>query len=225
MVEKHMTRGLGIFFGSAIAVAVFFGIAGTVTWWNAWCFFAFMGVIGVFTRRLIKTSPGLAEERKTAASRAKSWDVKLVRLINLALPAMLITAAFDSRFQWCPPVPVAASLAAFATMIPAASLTYRSMAANHYFSSHVRVQSDRGQVVVSSGPYRIVRHPGYAGVVSFNLLVPVALGSWAAFALGMGSAALLVYRTSMEDRVLMNELPGYVAYAAQVRNRLLPGIW
>lgn len=221
----QMRRGIGILLGTAIAVAGLFGAAGTVAWWNAWVFLAVMVLIGAFTHRLIKNSPGLAEERRTAAAKAKPWDFKLVRLINVALPAMLVVAALDIRFRWFPPVPVAVSIAALVTMFPAAMLTYRAIAVNLFFSSHVRIQLDRGHVVVSTGPYRIVRHPGYAGSVFFNLLVPMALGSWAALVLGVGTAVLFVYRTAKEDRVLMEELPGYMTYAKQVRNRLIPGIW
>jgi protein-S-isoprenylcysteine O-methyltransferase Ste14 len=220
-----MRRGIRILFGTAIAVAGLFGVAGTVTWWNAWVFLAVMVLIGAFTHRIIKNSPGLAQERRTAAAKAKPWDIKLVRLINLALPAMLVVAALDVRFRWSPPVPEAASIAAFVAMIAAAMCTYCAIAANLFFSSHVRIQQDRGQVVVSAGPYQVVRHPGYAGSAIFNLLVPLALGSWVTAVLGIGTAVLLVYRTVKEDRVLMEELPGYSTYAQQVRNRLIPGIW
>lgn len=220
-----MRRGIGILFGTAIAVAGLFSVAGTVTWWNAWVLLAVMVLIGAFTHRLIKNSPGLAQERRTAAAKAKPWDLKLVRLINLALPAMLVVAALDMRFRWSPPVPAVASIAAFVAMIAAAMFTYRAIAANLFFSSHVRIQHDRGQVVVSAGPYQVVRHPGYAGSAIFNLLAPLALGSWVTSVLGIGTAVLLVYRTVKEDRVLMEELPGYAAYAQQVRKRLIPGIW
>ena len=220
-----MRRGIGILFGTAIAVAGLFSVAGTVTWWNAWVLLAVMVLIGAFTHRLIKNSPGLAQERRTAAAKAKPWDLKLVRLINLALPAMLVVAALDMRFRWSPPVPAVASIAAFVAMIAAAMFTYRAIAANLFFSSHVRIQHDRGQVVVSAGPYQVVRHPGYAGSAIFNLLAPLALGSWVTSVLGIGTAVLLVYRTVKEDRVLMEELSGYTSYAQQVRNRLIPGIW
>ena len=95
-----MRRGIGILFGTAIAVAGLFSVAGTVTWWNAWVLLAVMVLIGAFTHRLIKNCPGLSEERKTAAAKAKTWDLRLVRLINVALPAMLVIAALDARFQF-----------------------------------------------------------------------------------------------------------------------------
>ncbi|HEX2966827.1 MAG TPA: hypothetical protein VHO84_13630 [Syntrophorhabdaceae bacterium] len=97
---------------------------------------------------------GLAEERRTAAGTAMPWDSRLVKIVNLALPAMLLIAALDVRFQWFPGVPAAVSVAAFGLMIPAAALTYRAIAANVFFSSHIRIQKDRGQFVVSGGPIR-----------------------------------------------------------------------
>lgn len=220
-----MKRVLGILFGTVIAVIVLFGVAGTVAWWNAWVFIAYMMLIGACTQRLIKKSPGLAEERRTASAKAKLWDLKFVRLINLALPVMLFVAALDIRFRGLPSVPVPASIAALIAMAPAALLTYRAIAVNIFFSSHVRIQAERGHVVVTTGPYRFVRHPGYTGSILFNLLVPVALGSWFALLPGIGTAVLLVSRTVKEDRVLIEELHGYSTYTKQVRHRLIPGIF
>jgi protein-S-isoprenylcysteine O-methyltransferase Ste14 len=176
-----MKRILGILFISATAVAVLFCAAGNVAWWNAWVFIGYMMLIGIFTQRLIKNSPGLAEERRTAAGKAKQWDIKLVRLINLALPVMLFVAAFDIRFHWLPSVPIATTVLAFIIMVPSAVLTYRAIAVNLFFSSHVRIQKERGHVAVTTGPYGIIRHPAYSGSVLFNLLVPLALGSWSAW--------------------------------------------
>ena len=220
-----MKKAIGILLWSAIALAALLGIAGTAAWWNVWAFLAFMGVTGAATHRLIQNAPGLAEERRTAAAQAPHWDVNVVRMVNLALPVMLVVAALDMRFRWFPPVSAAVSMAALAAMIPAAMLTYRAMAANLFFSSHVHIQQDRGHVVVSTGPYRLIRHPGYTGAVLFNLLAPLALGAWAAWVPGIGTALLLIFRTAREDRFLMAELPGYSAYAAKVPHRLAPGIW
>lgn len=223
--ERQMKRVLGILFGTLIAVIVLFDVAGPAAWWNAWVFIAYMMSISACTQRLIKKSLGLAEERRTASAKAKQWDLKFVRLINLALPVILFVAALDICFRGLYSVPVSASIAALITMALTALLTYRAIAVNIFFSSHVRIQADRGHVVVTTGPYQSIRHPGYTGSILFNLLVPVALGSWYALWPGIGTAVLLVYRTVKEDRVLMEELHGYSAYAKQVRHSLLPGIF
>ncbi len=220
-----MKRMIGIIVGSTVAVVLFFTIAGTAAWWNGWAFLVLMAAVGAFTSRRFKNSPGLAEERRTAADKAASWDRTVVRLINLALPIMLLFAAFERRLQWFAAMPSGVSVAAFGILIPAAMLTYRAMAVNDFFSSHVRIQNDRGQIVVTKGPYGVLRHPGYAGAATFNLLTPLALGSWAALFPALGAVGLLVYRTVQEDRVLLSGLPGYAEYSKQVRARLLPWVW
>jgi protein-S-isoprenylcysteine O-methyltransferase Ste14 len=99
------------------------------------------------------------------------------------------------------------------------------MAANAYFSMVVRIQEDRGHAVVTDGPYRFVRHPGYLGSILFALATPLVLGSlWAFVPCGLG-AVLFIVRTALEDKTLQKELPGYREYAERVRYRLLPGIW
>jgi protein-S-isoprenylcysteine O-methyltransferase Ste14 len=100
-----------------------------------------------------------------------------------------------------------------------------SMVANAYFSLIVRIQADRSHQVVSSGPYRFVRHPGYLGSILFFLSTSLLLGSWWALIPGAAAALLIVIRTALEDRTLHAELPGYADYVERVRYRLLPGIW
>ena len=100
-----------------------------------------------------------------------------------------------------------------------------AVASNRFFSAVVRIQKERSHSVVTSGPYRFVRHPGYAGGIFFNPALPVMLGSiWALIPAGIVVIATVV-RTALEDRILRNELEGYVDYARRVKHRLLPGIW
>ena len=99
------------------------------------------------------------------------------------------------------------------------------MKANRFFSSHFSIQSDRGHTVASQGPYAIVRHPGYLGMVAGSVALPALLGSVPALGVGVLSACLGVLRTAFEDRALQAELPGYREYARQVRYRLLPRVW
>jgi protein-S-isoprenylcysteine O-methyltransferase Ste14 len=99
------------------------------------------------------------------------------------------------------------------------------MLANRFFAATVRIQSDRGHVVVDRGPYRRVRHPGYTGAALFTLATPLALGSWAALYPALFLVAVLVIRIVLEERTLRAELAGYREYASRVRWRLLPGVW
>jgi protein-S-isoprenylcysteine O-methyltransferase Ste14 len=99
------------------------------------------------------------------------------------------------------------------------------MLTNEFFSRDVRIQEDRGHAVVSDGPYRLVRHPGYAGFIVATLATPLVLGSlWALIPAALATAGLVV-RTALEDRTLKEELDGYREFAQQTRYRLLPGIW
>jgi protein-S-isoprenylcysteine O-methyltransferase Ste14 len=96
---------------------------------------------------------------------------------------------------------------------------------NAFFSAVVRIQEDRGQTVVTTGPYRYIRHPGYAGGLVFYLSVPIALGSLWALLPVLATLALTLLRTSLEDRTLLLKLKGYPEYASRTRWRLIPGIW
>jgi protein-S-isoprenylcysteine O-methyltransferase Ste14 len=109
---------------------------------------------------------------------------------------------------------------AAATALPAWALTV-----NRFFSSDARIQRDRGHQVVTDGPYRFVRHPGYAGSMLLALAMPLALGSWWSYLPALAAAALMLRRLLIEDRMLRAELEGYADYAARVRWRLLPGVW
>ena len=99
------------------------------------------------------------------------------------------------------------------------------MIANAYFSTAVRIQTDRGHTVCRTGPYRYVRHPGYLGFILQSIAVPILLGSLWALVPGIVAAALMVVRTALEDRTLQAELLGYQQYSREVRYRLIPGIW
>jgi protein-S-isoprenylcysteine O-methyltransferase Ste14 len=96
---------------------------------------------------------------------------------------------------------------------------------NRFFSSMVRIQTDRGHTVCKAGPYRYVRHPGYVGGILMALGMGIVLGSWWACVPQLLASTLLVWRTSREDQTLQAELPGYGEYTRETRYRLLPGVW
>ena len=134
-----------------------------------------------------------------------------------------IVAGLDAgRYRWSA-VPLAAKLLAWLGLALAGALIFWAITTNTYLSRMARIQGDRGQVVVTVGPYRYVRHPMYLGVILLFLGMPVAFGSWWALLPGAAIGALFVLRTAKEDRMLRDELPGYTEYAQQVRYRLVPG--
>ena len=139
--------------------------------------------------------------------------------------ALLIVASLDSgRFGWSN-VPLSVHIAGWAGLAVAFLFASWAMLSNTYASRTVRIQSDRGHQVVTTGPYRYVRHPMYVGTIFFGVCTPLFLGSWWALVPGGLLAGLFVVRTALEDRTLREELPGYAEYAERVRYRLLPGVW
>jgi protein-S-isoprenylcysteine O-methyltransferase Ste14 len=178
---------------------------------------------------LIPTNPELLAERAKAQKGSKTWDVVLLSFAGLTAMAQCIVAGFDARHGWTsqvwPQFPLLLQIVAAVVAALGNALGIWAMASNAFFSQTVRIQDDRGHTVATGGPYRYIRHPGYAGEVVFNLVTPVLLGSLWTFIPSVLMMLTFVVRTALEDRTLQEELDGYKAYAERVRYRLLPGIW
>jgi protein-S-isoprenylcysteine O-methyltransferase Ste14 len=207
------------------AVALFLP-AGTLAWRNGWLFMAVISVaVASVTFGIFRDSPELLRERRTAAKEAKPWDRALVPLMSGLPFVAVIVAGLGKRLHWASPFPEWSAWVAFAAMAMGAALTYWGMKSNRFFSSYVRIQTDRGHQVVEDGPYAYVRHPGYAGTILFTLGTPILLDSLPAFGLAVVTTLIIVARTFLEDRTLQQELPGYRKYAQTVRYRLMPLVW
>jgi protein-S-isoprenylcysteine O-methyltransferase Ste14 len=210
----------------AILGGVLFGMAGRLDWPAAWL------VILLFTGHLVLSgwllfhrNPELLEERLTTASNVPQWDRLIARGNRILLPIFLATAALDAgRFGWSAMAMVVRAIGT-AAVIAAIGVVYWCAAANHFLSARSRIQSERGHTVVQHGPYRFVRHPMYASRIVLTMGVALILGSWIALVPAVLIALLLVLRTSLEDRLLTTELPGYRQYAEHVPERLVPGLW
>jgi protein-S-isoprenylcysteine O-methyltransferase Ste14 len=137
----------------------------------------------------------------------------------------MLLAGLDHRFRWSAPTPLWAQAAGLLAVAAGGMLSNWAVAANRFFSAVVRVQRDRGHEVVDSGPYRYVRHPSYAGSITYMLGMTFVLGSRVALAAATVLSLVLAVRTALEDRTLQAELDGYADYARRVRYRLLPGVW
>ena len=138
---------------------------------------------------------------------------------------LLFVAGLDVRWAWSYPLSLDLQIAAYVTGVLGYAFFFWAMLVNKFFSSLVRLQKERGHIVITGGPYRFVRHPGYTGFGLFILMTPVLLGSlWALVPAGLGIVALIV-RTAKEDKFLHKHLEGYADYACRVRNRLVPGVW
>jgi len=210
----------------AVLGAVLFGIAGRVDWPAAWfVILLFTGHVVLSGWWLFRHDPELLEERLTTASNVPRWDRLIARGNRIVLLIFLATAALDAgRFGWSA-MPVVVRAIGTTAVVAAVAVVWWCAAANRFLSARSRIQSDRGHSVVQHGPYRFVRHPLYASRIVLITGVALTLGSWIALVPAALNALLLVVRTSLEDRLLTTELPGYREYAKHVPERLVPGLW
>lgn len=233
--SKHSSQSTPSFFRvflslSLLAIMLFMPLlaSGDWRWAQGWVYAAISIFFFILSRALAMHShPDFARERMTAGEKedTKAWD-KWLMPFTVILPVVVsLLAGLNHRFGWPPPVPPAWQIAGLLLFLLGDSLATWAMAENAYFSSMVRIQSDRGQQVVSGGPYRIVRHPGYACAILTTFAAGLLLESWWALIPALASVPFHCLRTSLEDRTLQAELPGYREYAQKVRYRLLPGVW
>ncbi len=212
--------------GLAVMGVALFWSAGRVNWWPAWAtLLVMLGWILATAIVILRVQPGLLAERLGPRKGAKPWDLAIMSVLGMAQLARYIVAGLDLRNGWTDALPLAAQIVALLLCILSYALVVWATASNAFFSQIVRLQPERGQDVITGGPYRFVRHPAYAGAIVFELAAPVLLASWWAMIPSALGAVLLILRTGLEDRTLQAELTGYAEYAGRVRHRLLPGVW
>jgi protein-S-isoprenylcysteine O-methyltransferase Ste14 len=207
--------------------AVLFGSAGRVDVPIFWVYLAVhSGAQLAMALLVFRQNRDLLEERQRPGQGAKAWDQVILRIYFLLTLALFVVAGLDvGRFHWSDTVPLWGQIAALFGFALSFAFNIWAMAVNDFYSRVVRIQRDRGQYVVSEGPYRYVRHPTYIGSILSWVCAALALGSWLALVPVVLIAATFTVRTALEDRVLQAELYGYKEYAEQVRYRLLPGMW
>jgi protein-S-isoprenylcysteine O-methyltransferase Ste14 len=202
---------------------------GDPCWWQAWLYSLLILATGIGGRMWAEQRhPGLTAERQNIENiqNAKAWDKVLAPLMAVSIGyPMVIVAGLDHRYNWSPEFPLWLIVTGFILISLGYAFAAWALAENRFFSSVVRIQTDRGHVVCDSGPYRFVRHPGYGGNIFPLFGIVFALGS--AWTLIPAAVALIitVIRTVLEDQTLQEELPGYRDYARRVRFRLIPGIY
>lgn len=204
-------------------------ISGEWDWWQGWTLGAMSIFFSVISRLLTAIkNPDLLVERSryTSAEGIKEWDRRLVPIISMYLPILsYIVLGLDKRFGWTQPFSPMVIWTGFILIILGFIFSTWAMLENRYFSAVVRIQSDRGHQVIQSGPYRIIRHPGYAGGIVSYLAIPLFMNSWWGYIPMLAACILVVLRTYLEDQVLKSELTGYAEYAQRTRYRLLPCVW
>jgi len=206
--------------------AALFLSAGRLDWLEAWVFLAVYYVLTLAGQLwLLRYDPDLARDRSRIGRNVKPWDKPIVALNLLLTIALFAVIGLDAgRFGWSH-LPAIARLIGLLGIIPAFGLPLWAAYANTFLSGMVRIQSDRGHQVVTSGPYRYVRHPMYLGMLCYDLSLPLMLGSWWGLFVSSVMIIVVVARTVLEDEALQAELPGYAVYAGETPYRLLPGIW
>ena len=217
-VSAYLKAGLFV----VAAAAALFAAAGTVAIPGFWAYLAIFAVVMIVSFAAL--DPDLLRERMRPGGKKPPLALKV---FSLVLFMHWIVAGLDrGRFHWSDNVPGWLQGICLFTVAAGYALALWAMRVNRFFSSVIRIQTDRGQHVVTTGPYAFVRHPGYtAGILIIAASGP-ALGSWLAAALVViFSLPFLLHRAITEDRILQVELAGYSDYAARVRWRLVPGIW
>jgi len=200
--------------------------AGTFKWIAAWCFlilyFSFGAIIGIW---MVGHAPDLVQERMIGLGKLESWDKVFFVLAMICFIAWLIVMPLDAvRFQWSH-LPLWLQIVGGLILISYFYLSYLIVRENPYLSSAVRIQKERGQTVITTGPYHYVRHPMYASLIPFVFGTSLLLGSWYGIPVGLMLIGLVAVRASKEERLLLKELEGYDTYMAQVRYRFIPYIW
>jgi protein-S-isoprenylcysteine O-methyltransferase Ste14 len=208
-----------------IALLLFLG-AGRLDYWQGWVYLGLNVLIVFLTVWALAANPALIEERMNPGQGMKRWDKWYFAVSTLAYLGSLIVAALDvGRFGWTGGLSAGVYAAGLATYVLGQAIFLWAKRTNRFFSSVVRIQTERGQTVCREGPYRLVRHPGYVGGILFGLSAPLVLGSlWALLPAAIAALALIV-RTHLEDETLQRELPGYLEYVREVKYRLLPPVW
>jgi len=214
-----------VLFG-VIPVALFFGLAGRWDLWNVWAVIGITFILFAFQAvTLYFKDPDLLREQARPAGHELPGRRRLQILSFMMSFLSVCIAGLDQRFHWSDVIPVVGVLAGIMLTVLGIGLYTWATFTNSFFSFMARSQADRGQRVVSEGPYAIVRHPGYAGLVLSIVASGIAFNSVLSIIPAVIAVLLFTRITAIEDRMLHDELAGYANYAAKVRYRLIPGVW
>lgn len=218
--------GRTVFF-LAIFAALLFIPAGTLAWPGAWVFFILLATVSVAGMTwLARHDPALLRERLRPPIQKgqKPWDRALMLTFLPLWFGWYALMGFDKRFGWSD-VPAPLQVVGFILLLLAVYVSWLTMRANSFAAPVIKVQKERGHKVISTGPYAYVRHPMYASVLLYGAGAPLLLGSWWGLAVAPVLIAALGVRAVFEERMLIDELPGYADYTKRVRSRFVPGVW
>ena len=232
MENKGTTPGFRIIFQLLVFVVIIPFLPLLISqqwgWWEAWVYAAVYILGFVISRWMAHTrNPDLIEERakSTEHEDTEPFDRILAPLVGLGGALIPLVAGLEARWSTLDYFDFATRMGALAIIVGGFAFGSWALLENRFFSGVVRIQSDRGQHVISTGPYAIMRHPGYTGAILTYLGTPVFLDAVWAYLPVLLLIGILVVRTHFEDRTLQEKLDGYRDYAQRVRFRLFPGLW
>ncbi len=220
--KSVLTNLIRLVLGIVVIGACLFWPAGTFNYWQAWTWLAALFVpMGISFVYLVRRDPALLE-RRTRTNETRPEQRLIIAASTLYFLVIFLLPGFDKRYGWSQ-VPVWLVLLADLGVVAGYGLYILVLQTNSYASRVIEVE--QGQKVISTGPYALVRHPMYLGMILLMSATPLALGSFWAFLPSLGLIPLLAIRAKDEEKLLMKELTGYREYMQKTRYRLFPGIW
>jgi len=222
--KRKLKRAALIRFSSGLVVigAMFFGLAGTLRFWEAWAFMAVLFIpASLVVRYFLRHDPEVLERRMKAKEERTQQKVIMTGFSVVSLGAFLIPG-LDHRYGWSS-VPTTVVVLADFLFLAGYVVTFITLRENRFASRTIRVEED--QTVITSGPYSVVRHPMYLGAILMLVFAPLALGSYWALIPTLTTPLFLALRIVDEEKLLMEELSGYPEYRKQTPFRLIPRVW
>lgn len=209
-----------------LAAVIFFLFAGRINHVRGWLYFIIYLISTVLGLVYLNSkNPELLVERDKTRNNTKKWDKALLNsYLFLAFFIIYIVGGLDVRFTGSS-ISMVLIYPGIIIILLSSFLLIWSMKENEYFESTARIQHDREQKVCDTGPYTLIRHPGYLSIILWSVGVPLVIGSFYMYFPSMGIILIMVVRTFLEDEMLMEELPGYSEYSKIVKYRLIPYIW
>jgi len=214
------------FIGTFLFFAILFISAGRIDYWQGLVYVVIGVIMSVLNYTVFSIDQELLNERSKPGENTKQWDKTLLGLSFLVTLSMYVTAGMDTgRYHWSPDFHWSLTVLGIIMTIKGQLLFLIAQKQNKFFSSTVRIQTDREHTVCNTGLYSIVRHPAYLGMIIQSLGFPLLFGSlWSIIPISL-SILLILIRTSLEDQTLKNELKGYREYSGMTRYKLLPYVW
>jgi protein-S-isoprenylcysteine O-methyltransferase Ste14 len=212
--------------GTLFFLLILFFSAGRISYWQGWIYALISFICLVLNSFVLRNNQELAGERSTVKTGTKSWDKKILGISAIILILTYIVAGLDSgRFHWSPLFNWSINALGIVLILFGEVIFLTAQRENKFFSSVMRIQTDRAHFVCDTGIYKIVRHPAYFGMIVTSIGIPLILGSLWSFIPSAFSIFLTIIRTSFEDSTLIKELNGYREYTFKTPYRLIPYIW